>query len=389
MIDQGSTGSSAATGLRLRFLDGLRGWAALVVVIFHATHELFGQYVPAVNTTRLGLLNDGKLAIYVFFVLSGTVLSLPYLRTLDAREITKLAIRRYVRLTVPIATASFLALIMLEEGWFYNRQASIIVGSKDWLDTFYAFPPEFWGWVRFSAYDVFFHYQAAASYSFVLWTMTWEFAGSFLIFGLLAICGNSVAARLFAYLVAVVICRWEAPILLGFVCGCLIAEAMLAPIPLRLPAWSRDLAGTALIGAAFMGSVFLRQSYSPQHCTWLAVMIVAGVVMSARWRRLLEVPISRWLGRISFPLYLLHPLVICGPASLLIINMSQRGWSGAVLVELVAIFVIAASVLAATLFEPVEQIAIRASHGFSAFLLGADARRSRLDAPAQVPRPQP
>src|SRR5438874_6315090 len=299
---------------RLRFLDGLRGWAALVVVIYHSTWELFKNYVPAMRTSKPGLLNDGKLAVYVFFVLSGLVLSYPYLSTMRASQLTKLALRRYLRLTIPIAAASLLVLIMLYVGWFHHQQANAIVHSDDWLGSFYRFTPSVAGWARFSFYDVFFHYDKASSYDIVLWTMAYELAGSFLVFGILGIAGSSQPARLFSYAVAAVLCRWEAPLLLGFVFGMAVAELMLSPAAARVPARLGDAAGTLLIAAAFLGSVLLRWTYSPQRCAWLALLLVTGVVLSGRWRALLEMRVSQWLGRISFPLYLVHIIVICGPA---------------------------------------------------------------------------
>jgi peptidoglycan/LPS O-acetylase OafA/YrhL len=371
---------------RLHFLDGLRGWAALIVVFFHANWELFKEYDPQVQSPGLGLLNDGKLAVYVFFVLSGVVLSYPYLSTLNATQLTKLALRRYVRLTIPIAAASFLGFVMLEKGWFFHRQASAIVQSHEWLATFYPFAPSFSGWARFATYDVFFRYRAESSYDFVLWTMQYELAGSFLVFGLLAIGGKSVAARAICYGTAALLCRWEAPILLGFVFGCIIAEAMLAPV-LRRSALFGDIAGTMFLALAFVGSALLRDTYSPQRCAWLALMIVGGVVMSSRWRALLASPVSRWLGRISFPLYLLHPLIICGPASLLIFRLTEWGWSGSALVGPVSLFIVISSLIAAALFAPVERAAITTSHVFSRFVLEADERLRRRFNRIVMPKP--
>lgn len=48
------------SGMRLHYLDGLRGWAALAVVVFHATWESFKDYTPGVRTSAPGLVNDGK-----------------------------------------------------------------------------------------------------------------------------------------------------------------------------------------------------------------------------------------------------------------------------------------------------------------------------------------
>lgn len=83
------------TGKRLRALDGLRGLAAVVVLLHHAlllVPELAANYYVE-NTqsdagkigwwltyTPLHLVWEGTAAVYVFFILSGLVLALPILR---------------------------------------------------------------------------------------------------------------------------------------------------------------------------------------------------------------------------------------------------------------------------------------------------------------------
>src|ERR1700722_572978 len=68
---------------RLRFLDGLRGWAAVVVLL----HHVFIDGLPANALmadrslwAKVFFLN-GTLAVSVFFVISGFSLSIRYLET--------------------------------------------------------------------------------------------------------------------------------------------------------------------------------------------------------------------------------------------------------------------------------------------------------------------
>ena len=70
---------------RLEHLDGLRGWAALVVVIFHFRTNLgipllahSGDPVASASawaSAALFFLQDGSLAVAIFFILSGIVLA--------------------------------------------------------------------------------------------------------------------------------------------------------------------------------------------------------------------------------------------------------------------------------------------------------------------------
>jgi peptidoglycan/LPS O-acetylase OafA/YrhL len=99
--------------VRQRFdsLDGLRGLAALTVVVFH----FFSAYVPGLladqtdtpwwgSDTPLAILFNGDFAVCVFFVLSGFVIanSAAQGRTAFALNV----VRRYFRLAAPVAAST-------------------------------------------------------------------------------------------------------------------------------------------------------------------------------------------------------------------------------------------------------------------------------------------
>src|ERR1700752_3428309 len=97
---------------RLECLDGVRGVAALVVVVFH----YLSAFVPALTPdqtpdpywladTPLAILFNGPFAVVVFFVLSGFVISKSAHKRFPLLPAVAL---RYLRLTVPML-ASVLA----------------------------------------------------------------------------------------------------------------------------------------------------------------------------------------------------------------------------------------------------------------------------------------
>jgi peptidoglycan/LPS O-acetylase OafA/YrhL len=102
-----SESKSASMGrgaTRFRFLDGLRGWAAVVVLL----HHLFVDGLPANSFmadralwAKVFFLN-GTLAVGVFFVISGFSLSIRYLETGDGGALGRVAAGRYLRLALPI-----------------------------------------------------------------------------------------------------------------------------------------------------------------------------------------------------------------------------------------------------------------------------------------------
>lgn len=70
--------------LRLDFLDGLRGLAALYVVLYHASHEPWiKDGIPGPLYKAVQVLSYGHFAVAVFIVLSGYCLMLPVVRSGD------------------------------------------------------------------------------------------------------------------------------------------------------------------------------------------------------------------------------------------------------------------------------------------------------------------
>lgn len=77
-------------------LESLRGWAILLVIIFHYYGVLIGDGVfPAQENTSLGVLisRAGNTGVTLFFVLSGFLLTLPFVRAI--RDGEHISIRRF------------------------------------------------------------------------------------------------------------------------------------------------------------------------------------------------------------------------------------------------------------------------------------------------------
>jgi peptidoglycan/LPS O-acetylase OafA/YrhL len=71
---------AAEPRLRLEFLDGLRGLAALYVVLFHAAYFSMGRPLSPVARFLTQWLHYGHFAVDVFIVLSGFCLMMPVVR---------------------------------------------------------------------------------------------------------------------------------------------------------------------------------------------------------------------------------------------------------------------------------------------------------------------
>ena len=135
--------SLSNTKLRLHYLDGLRGLAALYVVIFHVYLEASYRWAGLALPRKLWLASQwmiyGHSAVVVFIVLSGYCLMLPVIRSDDGQlsgGLKRFFIRRGRRILPPYYAAVLLSLLLiaLTSKW---RQ----VVETPWADMTPAFTP--------------------------------------------------------------------------------------------------------------------------------------------------------------------------------------------------------------------------------------------------------
>lgn len=341
--------------MREHHLDGLRGWAALVVVLCHLGQNVFWTgWRPGFEV----LFTDGSLAVFVFFVLSGYVLSIEFFRTGDRRVVFDLALRRYPRLTIPILGVCAVAAVMLSMGMMRNQAAAAASGST-WLSIFYRFDPSLTDLLNFSLFKVYIYTPSAISYNSSLWTMPTEMQGSILLFALLLLIGRSKSLRWCALSLAVVGMAFFQSSILGIAAGAFVAAFTQSAVHQRLRssrngtylAWFLLLAG---IGFAAIRPANLE----PIWLTTCSLAILYAVLLDERLQRALRAPLSQWLGRLSFPLYLVHLLVICSFTSWAYVALG--GGHPLIGIKAAALFFVSLGICLAMamLFQPLEQFAI-------------------------------
>ncbi len=91
---------------RVEYLDSIRGLAALFVLLCHTAKafEWPPNYVSLLNLPFVYILFDGKAAVVMFFVLSGYVLSKPYVvspTTTRKIFLPTFYLRRFMRIWIP------------------------------------------------------------------------------------------------------------------------------------------------------------------------------------------------------------------------------------------------------------------------------------------------
>ena len=331
---------------RKPYLDGLRGIAACMVFFDHLTLALAPAAISfersqthdlaemRIGTLPIAWLWNGSFAVCIFFILSGYVLSEFSARTRIG--LTAQMVRRYVRLALPMLLTSTLAFALMALGLYKNLDASTLLTKSDWLAMWYrAFEPDLFGMAKESLVDAF--VSGRSSYNPNLWTMQIELIGSSAVFFtflfksslkrlLLAIVLLIVGARSYYSLFAIgmIYFQTEGPLMALFESGRRnkrmiqwIASALLlaglyfgsypnAPPELQ-PAWYSFLPRTIPVTGWHMIG---------------ASLAVYAVLFSATAQRLLGGPFGRYLGRLSFVLYLVHLPVICSVTSWCVLVLS-------------------------------------------------------------------
>lgn len=311
---------------RLHEIDGIRGWAAVVVLVFHLCKELFGGVVQAFRDPLLTFMLDGHLAVFVFFVLSGDALSSAYISSRDTYSLARMALKRYFRLAGPILMSCALVYVLMKAGLTYHREASQIVSSESWLGRFLPFEPNFVHLVKYGLLWVFTSHELSSSYNPFLWPMSIELYGSFFVFALLLSLNylkHPIAIAVGTFLFFWILGSYFALFFFGLTLALLRETGFFDRIR------SKKYHLTSILGLTIIAIVdttfdawHLR---GPTSFTLLACSLVFLIYSSSSLVSFFSSRFSRYLGRISFPLYVTHFAVIVSFSSWAIVQTSSDG----------------------------------------------------------------
>jgi peptidoglycan/LPS O-acetylase OafA/YrhL len=187
---------------RLSYLEGLRGFAAIMVFLCHFGYAFYyslfsanaaqanmpGNLDAVIAVSPFNMLYNGKLAVRIFFLLCGYVICIRYFQTKDKKYLVNAAIKRYFRLLVPILFIEIIIYLLMKSGAYHNGAAAVIAKSEDWFLLFNHSEPSFWEMIKEVFFDTFF--GQAKTYLNVLWIIKYEFLGSLFVYAILYITGN-------------------------------------------------------------------------------------------------------------------------------------------------------------------------------------------------------
>lgn len=310
---------------RLIGLDGLRGVAAVIVVVFHYLAMLHPHIVPRYDATPhwladtpLAILWNGEFAVLVFFVLSGFVMAAAAERRAD--HLISNTVTRYFRLALPVIASVLLALVWLTLiPTAAQDLAASLPAPSAWLG--YSVQGDLPS-VGAALYD-----GAAGSFitggspiNNVLWTMQVELVGSVALFVVYWLGGRHALVRFAAlagFAVLGLLVLRDA--YLCFVTGALLYEAHKRGMLQRLPVWVAAAALVAGIVLGAPGDGFMDRmglgavpSRLQPGNTWgltpvlAATLLLLAALRLAPFTALMSTRLPQWFGRVSFALYLVH-----------------------------------------------------------------------------------
>ncbi len=362
---------------RIAFIDGFRGWASIVVMLSHVMPCFLGSKYPVLTSPLLTCATDGNLAVYIFFVLSGIALTINYFRTRDTKTLLHLAVRRYPRLLIPIAASTLIGVAMFKAALFFNHDAAPLLNNSWWLNNHFSDKRNFHEIIYFITSEVFFQKVHPWGFNINLWSMHFEFIGSFVAFSfclLVSPLRNSLPVSLVILYVAYVF-----DFFVPFIAGVVFAQY--ARWFILLPERSNRFdTACRFVSFFFLTAVVVYSTLSRNlpfdvpilprndfYGTVAACLAIIAVCINKPLRALLSTPISNLLGRISFPLYLTHLFVICSISCYIALQLpSLDGMLPAAILVTVSVV---ASLLVAWAFMPVERFAVAFSRQISKIIV--------------------
>lgn len=318
---------------KINYLDGLRGIAAVNVMIMHffivflpamiysdRMPSHLGNFEQIFSNTPLGLIGAGNFSVCIFFILSGYVLTQKYFKTKDRNIIISGAVRRYIRLFVPVLAAILLSFLLASAGVFHYYIETVAISGNNNYAGYWIFTPDIIEAIKQAVWGTFF--AGEDTYNPVLWTMTIEFYGSILVFAMTFLFGQQRARWTF-YLAAAIF--FFNSYYLAFIIGLGLADTFNSKTSI-FKTGNKIVLSIILISGLFIGSYpvgtvtndslygFLNNGFfQTPKLTYhiLGAGMIMYVLLNSRWlQNIFSSSLLILLGKISYSLYLIHFLVI-------------------------------------------------------------------------------
>lgn len=316
---------------RISYLDGLRGIASVQVVIGHCVLA----FAPSISTGNpIFILWDGDIAVFIFFLMSGFVLTYSFEKT-PIQVMTSIA-KRWVRLSLPLAAAVVTSLVLVTILPEASDQAAS-VSRSEWLGSASPSDParalaDILGLSMLAGYSNTGLFQCLYTLPWIAretanapqWSLHIEFWGSLVLIALaysrhhsklayaitLVAClaligGNALVLFVLGHLFAIFV-RTPAYEVLRRMPVVTLAALMTIPSGYFLAYYGDTMPLLWRLGIDLSGPLVSAYSHFDPLKQFSSILIFAALFFLPVVQRLLTRPMFRWLGKLSFSIYLIH-----------------------------------------------------------------------------------
>jgi peptidoglycan/LPS O-acetylase OafA/YrhL len=347
--------------MRIKYIEGMRGLAALFVLFEHVVCAFYPVLFPypaaspipledlaaqsiLIKTfvfTPLNIFFNGLFAVMIFLIISGYVISYNCFHSRDENYVTASFFKRYFRLTIPILISCIITYFLLKVGAFYNGQASL-ESQSSWFSQFYNCDANFFNMIKFVLYDEYINFSKEDLYCYnsTLWMMSSMLQGSFLVYAFYALFARSSSRlRIFIYITLIIIFS-KSPILaviLGMILFDMDANNIFQNV-------NKIILLIILLPGIYLGSVirldfpfytildidFMKEYFGSAAIACHIYHIIGGFLLFFALSRLsfsikvFSSKVAVYLGKISFSIYILHFIVISSLSSYIFVWLKNN-----------------------------------------------------------------
>lgn len=325
---------------KLDYLEGLRGIACLIVVLDHCVNSFlpearftnfdgrFGDLYRIVASSPMNFIYSGVTPVFIFFILSGFVLSKKFIETGDTKVLAKGAMKRYFRLLGPVVFSTLAMYLSVK----YAENAGVFDASHYYIkDIIYqAFIGAF--------------ISTEPLINGPLWTMRFEFIGSLIVFLLLALTNdhdNKKTIYYFALMFFVTLGNDSylfSLFIFGIICASdnntkegianiknnillviiFIISIFISTYP--FPRWNVEVIG-------LYKYINFSENQALVHNTWHflgAILFFTVALNSEIIKRLFSAKVCVWIGKLSFSIYVIHNVVVFNLEHFIHLDLSRE-----------------------------------------------------------------
>ncbi|MBA2611437.1 MAG: acyltransferase [Bacteroidetes bacterium] len=315
---------------KLAYLDGLRGIAALIVVFHHLVllfypvlnnGEETNSIAKYISISPLNIFYNGDYAVCLFFILSGYVLSYKYISSNNPKILIGYAIKRYFRLLPLIAASVIFCYAAIKLNLINTNSLNLHTGSGNWLTDLFKTDTSFMALIENIFYGILFF--GDNQYNPVVWSMKVEFIGSMLLFAFL-ILNHKIKPKWILFMIAFAAAfyfkqYYYIAFLLGyglcflhrnnmFYINSIIIRSILFIIAIFLcsfpAAW--QYWNSSIYGIITFKGIDLFSFY---HVIGSGILLLL-IIQHKPFIDMLSSKVILFIGKISFPLYLFHLIIL-------------------------------------------------------------------------------